>query len=99
MSLGLSDKVAIITGGSRGIGRAVVSLLASHGTHVVVHYVKDEAEATAALNLAQSHNVKALAIQADVSKLVHAERLVQETVEHFGRVAFLICNAGIWVGG
>lgn len=98
MNLGLADKVAIVTGGSRGIGRAVVSLLASNGTHVVVNYLKDEAAATAAVNLAQSHNVKVLAIQADVSKLGDAERLLQETVEHFGRVDFLICNAGIWEG-
>jgi 3-oxoacyl-[acyl-carrier protein] reductase len=98
MNIGLADKVAIVTGGSRGIGRAVVSLLASCGTHVVVNYVKDETAATAVVNLAQSHNVKARAIQADVSKLGDAERLLQETVEHFGRVDFLICNAGIWEG-
>jgi len=98
MNLGLADKVAIVTGGSRGIGKAVVSMLASHGTHVVVNYVKDEAAATASVNLAQSHNVKALAIQADVSRLSDAERLLQETVGHFARVDFLICNAGIWEG-
>ncbi len=97
-NLGLADRVAIVTGGSRGIGKAVVALLASSGTHVVVNYVKDEAAATATVNLAQSHNVKALAIQGDVSKLGDAERLVKETVEHFGRVDFLICNAGIWEG-
>jgi 3-oxoacyl-[acyl-carrier protein] reductase len=50
------------------------------------------------VNLAQSHGVKALAIQADVSQLNQAERLLQETVEHFGRIDFLICNAGIWEG-
>ena len=66
-NLGLADKVAIVTGGSRGIGKAVVSMLASFGTHVVVNYMRDEAAATATVNLAESHNVKALAIQADVS--------------------------------
>src|ERR1044072_5431550 len=98
MNLGLADKVAIVTGGSRGIGRAVISMLASFGTHVVVNYVRDEAAASATVNLALSHNVKAIAIQADVSKLSDAERLLQETVEHFARVDFLICNAGIWEG-
>jgi 3-oxoacyl-[acyl-carrier protein] reductase len=98
MNLGLADKVAIVTGGSRGIGKAVISMLASFGTHVVVNYVRDEAAATATVNLAQSHNVKAIAIQADVSKLDEAERLLRETVEHFARVDFLICNAGIWEG-
>lgn len=98
MNLGLANKVAIVTGGSRGIGKAVISMLASLGAHVVVNYVRDETAATATVNLAQSHNVKAIAIQADVSKLDDAERLLQETVEHFGRVDFLICNAGIWEG-
>jgi 3-oxoacyl-[acyl-carrier protein] reductase len=98
MNLGLADKVGIVTGGSRGIGKAVISMLASFGTHVVVNYVRDEAAATATVNLAQSHNVKAIAIQADVSKLDDAERLLRETVEYFARVDFLICNAGIWEG-
>ena len=97
-ALGLTDRIAIVTGGSRGIGKAVVKLLASYGAHVVVNYIRDEAAAAATVNLAQSHGVKALAIQADVSQLEEAERLVQETVEHFGRVDFLICNAGIWEG-
>jgi 3-oxoacyl-[acyl-carrier protein] reductase len=97
-SLGLADRVAIVTGGSRGIGKAVVSMLASCGTHVVVNYVKDETAATAVVNLAQGKGVKALAIRADVSKLNDAENLLQQTVEHFGRIDFLICNAGIWEG-
>jgi len=96
--LGLADRVAIVTGGSRGIGKAVVELLASCGAHVVVNYVRDAEAASATVNLAQSHGVKAIAVQADVSQLDEAERLVKETVEHFGRVDFLICNAGIWVG-
>ena len=97
-ALGLAGRVAIVSGGSRGIGKAVVELLGSYGAHVVVNYVRDEHAAAATINLAQSHGVKALAIQADVSQLSEAERLVQKTVEHFGRVDFLICNAGIWEG-
>jgi len=96
--LGLVDRVALVTGGSRGIGKAVVALFASCGAHVVVNYVRDEAAATATVNMAQTHGVKALAIQADVSQLDQAEQLLQQTVEHFGRVDFLICNAGIWEG-
>jgi 3-oxoacyl-[acyl-carrier protein] reductase len=98
MNLGLVDRIAIVTGGSRGIGKAVVELLASCGTHVVVNYVRDADAASATVNLAQAHGVKGIAIQADVAQLDQAERLVKETVEHFGRVDFLICNAGIWVG-
>jgi 3-oxoacyl-[acyl-carrier protein] reductase len=97
--LRLADRVALVTGGSRGIGRAVVALLASCGAHVVVNYVKGEDAATATVNMAQADGVKAIAIQADVSQLDEAERLLQQTLEHFGRIDFLICNAGIWEGG
>ena len=96
--LGLTGRVALVTGGSRGIGRAVVALFASCGAHVAVNYVSDEAAAEATVNMAEANGVKALAIQADVSQLDQAERLLQQTVEHFGRLDFLICNAGIWEG-
>lgn len=95
---GLTGRVAIVTGGSRGIGKAVVELLASCGAHVVVNYSNDEAAAAATVNLAQSHGVKAIAVQANVAQVDKAERLIRETVEHFGRVDLLICNAGIWEG-
>jgi 3-oxoacyl-[acyl-carrier protein] reductase len=49
--------------------------------------------------MAQARGVKAVAIQADVSQLDQAEQLLQQTIEHFGRLDFLICNAGIWEGG
>lgn len=96
--LGLADRVAVITGSSRGIGKAVVELLASFGTHVVVNYAHDEKAAAETVSMAQALGVKAIAIQADVSKLKEAEALLKQTIEHFGRVDFLICNAGIWEG-
>ena len=97
--LGLTDRVALVTGGSRGIGKAVIELLASFGAHVVVNYVKDEESAGDTVSIARTIGVKALAIQADVSRVDEAERLLQQTVEHFHRIDFLICNAGIWEGG
>lgn len=97
--LGLADRVALVTGGSRGIGKAVVALLASYGTHVVINYVQDEASASATVEIARNHGVKALAVRADVSQIEEAERLLKETIAHFGRIDFLICNAGIWEGG
>lgn len=97
-NLGLAERVALVTGGSRGIGRAVVELLASHGAHVVINYVSDEEAALETCRIARTHGVKALAVQADVSRIEEAERLLQQTVEHLGRVDFLICNAGIWKG-
>lgn len=97
-SLGLEGKVAIVTGGSRGIGRAVVDLLSSFGTSVVVNYLRDEQAAAATVTKAREHGAEAVAIQADVARLDEADRLVSETLERFGRIDFLICNAGIWQG-
>lgn len=96
--LRLADRVALVTGGSRGIGRAVVTLLAAHGVRVAVNYVNDEEAAAATVAEARALGVEAVAIQADVAKLVGGEALVSGTVEQFGRIDFLICNAGIWKG-
>jgi 3-oxoacyl-[acyl-carrier protein] reductase len=97
-NLALTDRVALVTGGSRGIGRAVVALLASCGAHVAVNYVRDQSAATATVEMARAHGIKALAIQANVARVDEAERLIQQTIEHFGKIDFLICNAGIWEG-
>ncbi|HET9480011.1 MAG TPA: 3-oxoacyl-ACP reductase family protein, partial [Pyrinomonadaceae bacterium] len=98
-SLSLAGKTAIVTGGSRGIGRAVVELFSSLAAKVVVNYLRDEQAATATVAWARELGAEAVAIQADVSQLSDAERLVDETLERFGRIDFLICNAGIWEGG
>jgi len=96
--LRLAGRIALVTGGSRGIGKAVVMLLASYGAKVVVNYVSDEQAAADTVAEARTLGVEVLAIQADVSKVDEGERLVKETVERFQRVDFLICNAGIWQG-
>lgn len=94
----LNGRVAVVTGGSRGIGRAVVERLAEMGAHVVVHYRSDRAAADAAVASARSKGVNALAIPADVSKLSDAERLIEETIGRFKRIDILVCNAGVWEG-
>ena len=98
-SLGLGGKVALVTGGSRGIGRAVVDLLSSFGAKVAVNYVRDEQAAAATVRELRESGAEVLAIQADVSHLAEADRMVNETLEHFARIDFLVCNAGIWEGG
>lgn len=98
-TLQLRDRVAIVTGGSRGIGRAVVDRLAEQGAHTVINYVRDSSAATEAVASARSRGVEAMAIKADVARLDDAKRLVDETVQHFQRIDFLICSAGIWEGG
>jgi 3-oxoacyl-[acyl-carrier protein] reductase len=76
-----------------------VSLFASFGAHVVVNYLRDQDAAATTIDMAQVYGVRAMAIKADVSLITEADALVQQTVEQFGRLDFLICNAGIWEGG
>ena len=94
----LKDKVAIVTGGSRGIGRATAIRLAEAGAHIVINYARREDEAVELANLIRALGREALFVQADVSKLEDAERLVNRTIEHFGRCDILVANAGIWEG-
>lgn len=97
-SLSLKGKAAVVTGGSRGIGRAAIECFAKLGCNVAVNYLKDEAAAAETVNAAKSLGVDALAVQADVSHADAAQRLIDATIERFGSVDFLVCNAGIWEG-
>ena len=97
-SMELAGRVAIITGASRGIGRAVAQRLAESGANVVVNYVRDEEAAKTVVAWARAQGVEAIAIQADVSKLSDARNLVAATTAHFKRIDLLVCNAGIWEG-
>jgi 3-oxoacyl-[acyl-carrier protein] reductase len=96
--LSLEGRVAVVTGGSRGIGRATVQRLAELGASVVVNYSRDEQAAAKIVREVEASGVKALAVRADVSLLEEAERLVRATLEAFGRLDILVCNAGIWEG-
>lgn len=88
----------MVTGGSRGIGRATVDCFAKLGAHVVVNFVQDRKAADAAVAAAEAQGVKGVAVQADVSHPGDAQRLIDSTIERFGQVDFLVCNAGIWEG-
>lgn len=98
-SLHLKERVAVITGGSRGIGRAAASCFAKLGASVVVNYLKDNNAAATAIAEAEAAGVGGLSVQADVSLPGDAQRLVDATLQRFGRIDFLVCNAGIWEGG
>lgn len=97
-TLGLSGRVALVTGGSRGIGRAVVAKLAECGVDVAVNYLSDAAAAEASVGFAIKVGVRARAIRGDVCKLSEARSVVSGVLECFGRIDFLICNAGLWEG-
>lgn len=96
--LQLRGRVAVVTGGSRGIGRAIVELLAELGAHVVVNYVSDDEAAQETVNAAAGKGVEAISLRADVASLSEAQRLINTTIERFKRIDILVCNAGIWEG-
>jgi len=91
----LENKVALITGGSRGIGRAVALELAARGAVVVVNYNKSPEAADNVVKKIQEAGGKAAAFQADVSDIKQAEALVKFAVATFGDLSILINNAGI----
>lgn len=91
----MKDKVAIVTGASRGIGRAAAIALAEAGANVVINYAGSEAAAKETEVLCQAHGAKTLLIQADVAKSEDCQRIVNETVAAFGKVDILVNNAGV----
>jgi 3-oxoacyl-[acyl-carrier protein] reductase len=97
-SLKLTGRVAVITGASRGIGRAIAERLADVGANIVVNYVRDREAAEAVVRSAEGRGVKAVAVQGDVSDLKEAEALIEGAIARFNSVDILICNAGIWEG-
>ncbi|NOS76953.1 MAG: SDR family oxidoreductase [Nitrospira sp.] len=90
----LNGKVAIVTGASSGIGQAVAVRLAADGAIVVVNYLRSESKAQAVVAGIQGTGGKAVAVQADMSVVADARRLVVATVAQFSRVDILVNNAG-----
>jgi len=93
--MGLDGKVAVVTGSSRGIGRAIALKLASLGAKVVVNYRSNAQAAQEVVDAIKAQGGEAIAIQADVSKFDEAQRLIKEAVKAFGRLDILVNNAGI----
>lgn len=90
-----SSRVAIVTGASGGIGRAVTIRLARDGFGVVVNYVGNSAKAAGVVEEIKSAGGKAVAVQADVAKAAEVERLFKETLDAFGRIDVVVNSAGI----
>jgi acetoacetyl-CoA reductase len=91
----LNGKVAIVTGGSRGIGAAISMELARQGVKVVLNFVSREEIAEKMVADINEIGGEAYAVRADVSNTEDAAHLVQEAIDHFGRVDILVNNAGI----
>src|SRR6056300_535386 len=86
-------KVAIITGSSRGVGRAVALRLAKQGCRVVLNYRSSKEEAESVLEELNAFNTPSLLIQADVSRESDCQKLIDETVNQFGGLDILVNNA------
>jgi 3-oxoacyl-[acyl-carrier protein] reductase len=95
----LRGKVALITGGSRGIGAAAAIKFAEAGADVVVNYHNHEAEASLVVAQARALGVRAVAAQADVSRFEEVEALFNRVLADFRRIDVLVANAGIWKRG
>ena len=91
----LKNKVAIVTGGNTGIGKAIVLDLAKHGANIVIDYVADPAATDALEQKVAALGDKCTGIEADVSKVADLEKLVGAAVAKFGRLDIMVNNAGI----
>ena len=91
----LRDQVAIVTGASRGIGRAIALALAAEGAKIAVNYASSSAAAEEIVGSIEAAGGSAIALQADVSKTDGVEALINGTLEKWGRVDILVNNAGI----
>ena len=99
MTKKLSGKVALVTGGSRGIGAASARALAEEGANVAISYVASPDKAEAVVAELKAKGVKARAYKADQASAVDVDQLVKDVAKDFGRLDILVNNAGVAVGG
>jgi 3-oxoacyl-[acyl-carrier protein] reductase len=91
----LENKVALVTGASRGIGRAIATALAREGARVVINYTSNHQAAMDTLAAVEAAGSRGVVVQADVAKADDCEKLVKATLDNFGRIDILVNNAGI----
>ena len=99
MDLGLTGKVAIVTGGSEGIGRATAASLGREGARVVIAARRAEVLEQVATALSGEHDATIIPVAADVRQAADVERLIATTIERFGRLDILVNNAGTSAAG
>ena len=92
----LAGKVAIVTGGSKGIGAAIAKALAAEGASVVVNYASSKAGADAVVSAIVEAGGRAVAVGGDVSKAADAQRIVDTAIESYGRLDVLVNNSGVY---
>ena len=99
ISISLSGQVAIVTGGSRGLGRAIALLFAQAGANVVVNYVKNKTAAEELKEAAERYGVEVLVEQGNIANYADCKRILENTLRQFNKVNILVNNAGIWEPG
>jgi 3-oxoacyl-[acyl-carrier protein] reductase len=97
MAFLLKEKTALVTGSSRGIGRAIAERLAADGAAVVINYARNEQLAQAVVNNILARDGKAIAIQAEISKPAEVQRLFSEAEKAMGRLDIVVANAGVHI--
>jgi len=91
----LKNKVALITGSSRGIGKAIALTFAEEGAKIIVNYNKSKKEAEEVVKKIESLGSQAIALKCDVSKETEIKKMVAGAIKKFGRIDILVNNAGI----
>lgn len=91
----MKNKVAIVTGGSRGIGRSICETLASKGVHLVINYTSRQEDALETAKLCEQYGVRILLVKADVGNFEDCQNLFSEALKLNGKIDILINNAGI----
>ena len=97
MSLSLREKTALVTGGSRGIGRAIARKLAAEGAAIAVNYARNEQKAQELVSGIVAEGGKAVALQADVTKPAEVRRLFEKTEQALGHIDIVVANAGVHI--
>ena len=99
ISISLSGQAAIVTGGSRGLGRAIALLFAQAGANIVVNYVKNKTAAEELKQKAKKYSAEVLIEQGNIANYTDCKRIVENTLRTFNKVDILVNNAGIWEPG
>ena len=97
--MGLADKVCLVTGGSKGIGKEICLQLAKEKACVIVNYLSDENKAAQVVSEIEAMGRKAMMYKADVSNFDAVSKMVDDIVDKFGRIDVLVNNAGITKDG
>jgi len=97
LSKRLQGKIALVTGASRGIGRAIAKLFAEEGAKVVINYSRSEKEAASLAEEIKQQGGEALLVKADVSQAQEVKEMIKKVADEFGRIDILVNNAGILI--